>query len=230
VPDPKIKTKPVNLNSRIHKGQRFALFKLSIQAGTLDHENKAALNAIRDDLAELKRDFHLHAELEEKFIHPFLYERVPGAAKEIELDHQKMHIMIDELVSHFNGIMGRPNTFEKIGELCLEFYLALNRFISFYLAHIDKEDERIQPTLWVVCTNEELGATFSKMVASQSPQELMYNLSIMIPALNIEELTGRIAMAKSSMSPTAFKEVCELAQSLLDPQTWSTLKLRVGIE
>ena len=216
--------------SRPHKGQRFALFRLATRAGTLDHNDKATLNAIHDNLAELKDEFHLHAELEEKFIHPLLYERVPGAAKDVELDHRNMHIMLDELVNHFNGIMGRSNTFEKIDELCLEFYLALNRFISFYLAHIDKEEESIQPALYIVCTKEELGSTFSKLVANQTPQELMYNLSINIPAQTIGELTERFKMAKSSMPPAAFKAACELAQSLLDPKTWATLKLHVGIE
>lgn len=56
--------------------------------------------------------------------------------------------MFDELVNHFDGILGKPMEFDKLGELCLEFYRALNRFISFYLGHINKEEEYIQPAIW----------------------------------------------------------------------------------
>ncbi len=45
----------------------------------------SAINAIHDSLVELKGEFQLHAELEEEFIHLFIYEKVSGTAKAIEL-------------------------------------------------------------------------------------------------------------------------------------------------
>jgi hypothetical protein len=107
--------------------------------------------------------------------------------------------MFDELVDHFDGIMGRASEFDKLGELCLEFYRALNRFISFYFVHINKEEEHIQPALWAVCTGDELWTAMGRILASLSPQEAMYDLNLIIPADNAEGLAELYLVAKDSI-------------------------------
>jgi len=60
---------------------------------------------------------------EETIIHPFLVERVSGAAKDLEDNHKNIERMFDELVNHFDGIMSKPIVFDELGER-LEFYRA----------------------------------------------------------------------------------------------------------
>jgi hypothetical protein len=211
----------------IHKGQRLALFRLSIRAGALDHNTKKDIKAYGDDLAELRNEFRLHVKHEEGYVHPFLVERVPGAAKDLEDDHKIVERMFDELVNHFDGILGRSNDFNKLGELCLEFYRALNRFIAFYLVHINKEEEYVQPALWAVCTEDELRMILGRILASLSPKDAMQDLNMIIPADNVDGLAELYLVAKDSIPLEGFKAACDLAQNLLSPQVWDSLKSRI---
>ncbi len=225
--DSKPINKPLNMYAGIHKGQRSALFQLSMRAGALDHNDMKYFKAFRDDLAELRNEFRLHVKNEETYVHPFLIERVPGAAKDLKDDHKNVERMFDELVSHFDGILSKSMEFKKLGELCLEFYRALNRFISFYLVHINKEEEYIQPALWTVCTGDELWTTMGRILAGLSPQEAMRDLNMMIPADNIDGLSELFLVAKDFIPPEGFKAACDLAQRLLNPAAWASLKSRI---
>jgi len=151
-------------------------------------------------------------------------------ARDLEEDHRNMHLMFDDLVRHFDGIADREATFERKNELCMEYYRALNRFISFYLAHIDKEEERVQPALWAVCTPGELGVAFAAILASQNAKEAVQNLTIMVSAMNIGELTGLFVVAKRVAPPELMRVARDIAQKNLDPQAWEALRSRVGFE
>jgi len=228
--EPRAMSKPPDIYSGIHKGQRLALYRLAMRVGVLDHADKVAVEAFRGDIADLREEFYLHAEHEEKQLHPFMQDRVPGMAKDLEDDHRNMHIMFDDLVSHFDGIADRVDSFEKKDELCLEYYRAVNRFIAFYLAHIDKEEEKVQPALWAVCTPEELGAAFADILASQTPKEAQLNLTIMFSAMNIGELTNLMMAAKRAVTPQMLSAVRDVAQKTLAPQTWNALRSRAGLD
>jgi len=221
--------KPLNMYAGIHKGQRLALFRLSMRAGALDNNDKKDFKSFRNDLAALRDEVREHIKHEETYVHPFLRERVPGAAKDLEDDHRDTERMFDELVDDFDGIMGKPIEFDKLFELCLEFYRALNRFITHYLVHINKEEEYIQPALWFVCTGDELWKAMCKILASLSPQQAMQDLSIIIPADNIDGLVELYLVAKDAIPPEGFKAACDLAQRLLSPPVWDSLKLRIGV-
>ena len=214
----------------IHKGQRSALFKLSMRAGVLDNNDKQDFQAFRNDLAAMRDEIKEHIKNEETYVHPFLRERVPGAAQDLEDDHRDTERMLDELVNHFEGIMGKSIEFDKLGELCLEFYRALNRFITHYLVHINKEEEYIQPALWFVCTGDELWTAMGRILASLSPQEAMQELSLIIPADNVDGLAELYLVAKDAIPPEGYKAACDLAQRLLNPPVWDSLKSRIGVE
>jgi Hemerythrin HHE cation binding domain len=223
-------SKPPDIYSGIHKGQRLALFRLAMRVGALDHADKKAVEAFRRDITDLREEFFLHAEHEEKLLHPFMQDRVPGMARDLEEDHRNMHLMFDDLVRHFDGIADGEAGFERRNELCLEYYRALNRFISFYLAHIDKEEERVQPALWAVCTPGELGAAFAKILASQTPKEAQLNLTLMFSSMNIGELTDLLMAAKRVVTPQMLSAVRDIAKATLDPQSWDALRSRAGLE
>jgi len=157
-------------------------------------------------------------------------DRLPGIAMELEEDHKRMHLMFDDLVHHFEGIAERAATFERRDELCLEYYRAFNRFITFYLAHTDKEEERVQPALWALCTGEELGIAYGKILASQTPKEVVQNLTIMISAMNINELTYLFTAAKRAAPPEMLRVARDIAARTLDPRAWDAIRSRAGLD
>ena len=214
----------------IHKGQRGRFFKISAQAGTIDYADQKSLDMFHDELTSFKEHMRLHAALEEKYVHPLLSERVPGGAKKLEEDHRNINQQFDDLVTHFNAIRSKPADFETRRELALEFYRAWNRFVSFYFMHINEEEESVQPTLWKLCTNEELANTFRTILASQKPNELKYNLEIMLPAMNLDERAKTINAARASAPPEMFQAVLKVAEQVLSPDEWADLKSKIGIE
>jgi iron-sulfur cluster repair protein YtfE (RIC family) len=214
----------IDLYTGIHKGQRDYLSKFSKQAGTLDINDPKALTKLSTDYEELIEHFKIHAALEEQHIHPLLYDRIPEGAKDLEQDHRRQEQILEDLGKHLKNLSEKPVDFEKRGEIALEFYRGFNRFISIYLAHINKEEEVIQPSLWKLCTSGELLNVFNTIIASMEPQMLMLNLSIMIPAMNIDERTILLKGIKASAPPEAYKGVTALAQRVLSPEEWDELK------
>jgi hemerythrin-like domain-containing protein len=204
-------------------------FKISKTAGTMDINNQNALSLLESELISFQENMRLHADLEETFIHPLLSERMPGGADKLNEDHRIMHKQLNDLIACFREMKEKPNDFEKRQDLALEFYLAWNRFLSFYMNHINYEEENVMPSLWRLCTNDELINTFKQILAKQTPQELMGNLGMMLPAMNPSERVGILSQGRANMPPEAFQEVLKLAESVLTQEDWSSLKTTLKI-
>jgi hemerythrin-like domain-containing protein len=194
----------------IHKGQRSRIFDIAMKAGTIDYTDQDALDRFCSELTAFREHMCLHASLEEKLIHPLLSERVPGGARKLEKDHRVMHQQLDDIVAQFEGVRARSAESEMHRELVLEFYRAWNRFISFYFIHINEEEENVQPTLWKICTDKELAETFKAILASQNPEELKYDLQIMLPAMNMYERAEIINAGRANTPPQVFKAFSRL--------------------
>ena len=214
----------IDFYTGIHKGQRDYLSKFSKKAGILNINDPEALTKLSTDYEELIGHFKVHASLEEQHIHPLLYDRIPEGAIGLEQDHKRQEQILEGLAKHLKNLSEKPVDFEKRGEIALEFYRGFNRFISIYLAHINKEEESIQPSLWKLCTPGELLNAFNTIISSMEPQVLMLNLSIMIPAMNIDERTILLNGIKVSAPPEAYKGVTALAQRVLSPEDWDELR------
>jgi hypothetical protein len=171
----------------------------------------------------------LHASLEEKFIHTVLSQRVPGGARQLEEDHRVMRQEFDDLIAHFDGIRAKPVDFEKRGELALEFYRAWSRFMAFYFMHIDREEEQIMPVLWKLCTVEELAETHKLMITSQKREELVEDFEMILPNANLQERVEILGTVQVTMPPEAYQEFLKLAERILEPNDWTTLKTKLGL-
>jgi len=222
-------TGQLDLYVGIHKGQRGKFFEIARKAGRMDHSDQGSLGRLYEELVAFREHMRLHALLEEKFIHPLLSERVPGGARKLEEDHRVINQQFDDILTQFDGIRARPAEPETHGELLLEFYRAWNRFISFYFTHINVEEESVQPTLWKVCTAKELADTFRSILASQNPEELKYNLQIMLPAMNVYERAEIINAGRANIPPQAFQGFLKLAEQILGPEDWTALKPKIGL-
>lgn len=213
----------------IHKGWRNRLFQISVKAGRQDYSDQASVDAFHDELQAMAAGIRLHDHnMEEKFIHPLLSGKVPGGAERLDKQHRHVDHVLSNLLTHLDGIRSKPASFEKRQNLGLEFYLALNRFISFFFIHMDQEEECIQPALWRLCTVEELETVWKAIIANQTPGEAMENLGMILSSANLDELTHLLLFAKASLPSDRFEFGLEFAQSVLAPHDWSRLKPRVG--
>lgn len=227
-----ISAKPVThpeLYAPVHKGIRSRLFQISIDAGKMDYSDDKALDVFHPELASIVSFIRLHHTLEEKFFHPLISDRVPGGAARLEEDHRVVEVMLTRLTAHYEGLIAKAGSFEKQSRVGLEFYLAFNRFITFFLDHINFEEEEIQRELWDLCTMNELMTAYGKALGSQTMEQLTQSLEIMLPTLNLDELTGIFMGAKSGMPPEVFRMASDMAQRKLDISRWTVLKARLGI-
>jgi hypothetical protein len=220
----------VDLYTNIHKGQRVRFSMISKMAGSLDANDQTALTALEGELVSFREHMFLHAGHEEKVIHPLLSERVPGGANRLNEDHRVMHRQFDELVACFAEIKDKPTDFEKREELCLEFYLSWNRFLSFYFDHINYEEEYVMPTLWKLCTSDELVDTFRKVLADQTPKELMDSYGMMLPATSPAERVMILKRGQATMPPEAFKGTLKVAEHVLTHDEWVSLRKMIKLE
>jgi hemerythrin-like domain-containing protein len=217
-------TKPIDLYTSTHKGQRLKFSEISNAAGTLNINDQNKLNSLEVALVSFRDHMYKHASLEEKFIHPLLAERVPGGADRLEEDHRVMHKQFENLVACFGELKKKLTDFEQRDELSLEFYRAWSRFISFYLDHIDFEEDHVMPLLWKLCTHDELAGRFRQIVTDLTPNQFMYNLEIILPALNPAERFMTLKMGQTTMPTEAFQAVLNVAERVLSPEDLASLK------
>ena len=211
----------IDIYTSIHKGQRARFLDIMMRAGTLANDDTESLNSLHRELTKFKEHMFLHASLEEKFIHPMLSERVPGGARKLEDDHRMMHQQFDDIAAQLDVIRARSTESEMRSNVILEFYRAWNRFISFYFTHTNEEEENVQPMLWKVCTAKELDEAHKAMITSQNPEELEYDLQIMLQAVNTHERPEIFYAARVSMPPQVYQGLLAAAERILSSKDWA---------
>jgi len=217
----------VDVYTNVHKGQRCKFSSISMKAGNIDCADQNAMDKLQEELESFREHLRLHAAHEERFIHPLLSERIPGGSSKLNEDHRIMHMQLDDLLADFKGIKTKFSNFEKQQELLLEFYRAWNRFIAFYFAHIDYEEENIQPSLWKLCTSEELAGAFKQILANQTPEELMSDLEMMLPALSLSETVALFKAGRANLPPQTSEAFLKIAERVLNSSDWTALKSKL---
>lgn len=214
----------VDFYTDTHKGQRLRFSMISKAAGTLNLNDPKGITKFEDELSAFRKNMYFHASLEEKCIHPLLAKRIPGGADKLNDDHRIMHRKFDDLVACFGELKIKPDDFDKRDDNLLEFYRAWSRFISFYFTHIDYEEEYAMPSLWKLCTNDELVEVFKEIMASSTPEESMENLAMMLPAITPMERVDILQQGRAVMPPESFQAALKIAEGVLTPEEFTSLK------
>ncbi len=132
-------------------------------------------------------------------------------------------------MNYIGGILAMPQMYERKAAHMQEFYLSLNKLISEYLDHIGYEEDYVLPNLWNLCTNDELkaaGATYQG-IAQPSPEEMKYDMELMIGGISLDNLTQILLTVKSVAPPQALQLWVATAQRILAPDVFAKLKARL---
>jgi hemerythrin-like domain-containing protein len=218
----------IPLYSGIHKGQRRWLADLSIGAGRTDFSKQEEVDFLIQEMKAFTEHLKEHADLEERFIHPTLGGIVASCPRGIEAEHRTQHLDLEDLIKSLEMIKQMPKDHENLPKIGHEFYLALNRFVSTYLKHIDFEEDHVQQILFNDCTPEELLNIFKNILAAQPPPVLMANLKLMVSGLNLPETIGLFTMAKSLMPASTFQQMISYVSSSIEPQKWAMIQAQLG--
>lgn len=216
--------------SNVHKGQRMRFYEIAMQTGTLDFADQKAVSSLYSEVKLMREQIRLHVRGEEQILHPIVKERCPSEARKLEEDHRSIDQQFDDLILNLDAIKATSIDFEKRREMVLEFYRALNRFISFYLVHINKEEELIQPALWELTTTEELLAAYKALIQdSQNSDQPLEHFKMMLMATNLYERADIVLWTKALNEPEVFPFILEQVQKVLAPEDWEALKTKLEI-
>lgn len=216
----------VDLYRDIHKGIRGELFALTERAGNLD----PSCDADRADVAaHVHRVVELlvsHAEHEDGHIQPAIELHLPRLAEQIAGDHERIETRIEVLAEQAEAAAtttGNPRWNAH------RLYVDLAAFTGTYLAHQDLEERVVMPALEEIIGPDAALGIHQAIIASIPPDEMAASLSVMLPAMNIDDRTELLGGMQAGAPAEVFAGVWGLAGSVLEPRDHEALADRLGL-
>ncbi len=214
----------VDVFVNVHKGLRRGLLGLALQIGQVDWKEKEEVRALAEEMAKIFHFLKEHAANEDDIQFPLLEQRAPAAVSREKAVHRILEEELKQLEAEWKKVQESPDP-EESG---YEFYLAYNRFLSGYLAHMDREETDMTWDFYKLFSDEEIKTGFQKIIARTPPKDMEMMLGYMIPAMNGSERFGFLSNLKQAAPADVFERVKDLAQKVLTPKDWEKLLARLG--
>jgi hypothetical protein len=211
----------------VHKAIRVELFSVTSEAGRVDPSDQAARMALADHVKWVVEWLAQHAHHEDVYIEPDLCRLMPDLAAVVRNDHISFDTRCDSLLELATDAVSATGTARR--RLGHRLYLDLALFTSDYLAHQDIEERLIMPCLEAALGLPRILEIQHSILASISPEDMGTALSLMIPAINLDDRAEMLGGIRSEAPPEAFDAVWALAGSVLTPDQHRDLGLRLGI-
>lgn len=212
----------------IHKGIRAELFALTGDAGRVDPADDCGVAALADQVRRVVAFLVSHAEHEDAEIQPVIEVRRPALAATIAADHAVIEARMGRLVELASTVTATPASERR--SPAHELYVELAAFTGAYLLHQDLEERVVGPAL-----EAELGVVgvlgvHQRIIASIPPQELAESLAVMLPAMNVDDRCDMLGGIRAEAPPEAFGAIRSLARSVLAPDDFRALDVRLGLD
>jgi len=211
-----------------HKGLRLALSRLVIQIGQTDFADFASS---RETIAALRCQMafsEAHLNHEEHEIHGPLNERAPGSVMALDAahaHHRASFVWIEELMQRIDNAIGDER--RRLGR---DLYLRFTQFVAEDFEHMAEEEKVTLPLLWEHFTDEELMAMEGRIVAGLKPEQAIFSIGLMIPAMNPAERIRFLSFARSSAPRPAFDALLNQAvRPALDEEAFADLSEGLGL-
>ncbi|HEU4841806.1 MAG TPA: hemerythrin domain-containing protein [Ilumatobacteraceae bacterium] len=211
----------------IHKGIRAELFALTGSAGTLDPSDTVGWIALAEHTSAMERTLSDHAHHEDTFIDPVLREHLADLAEVVVSDHERLDRTFADIVEIARG--GADAGAIERRRLAQLAYLQLSSFTSCYLAHQAIEELDISPALERAVGPDAIVAIHMAIIGSIPPDEMAQTLTMMLPAMNVDDRTELLAGMQASAPPAAFDAVVGLAGSVLTPADFGAVARRLEL-
>jgi iron-sulfur cluster repair protein YtfE (RIC family) len=208
----------------IHKGIRAELFGVTGAAGSVDPQDERAVGALTQRVRGLVTLLDGHAAHEEQFLTPLIQRQSGSLASAITDDHGALEGQIHQLASALETLpSGGPARRLAVHR----FYLGVASFTSAYLEHQAAEELDVMPALATGYTVGELSKVNDAIVSHIPPEAMAASLSLLLPAMNVEDRTEMLAGVKASAPAPAFAGILGIARSVLAPADYEVLATRV---
>jgi hypothetical protein len=211
-----------------HKAIRSALLSAITAAGSIDPADGAARAQVGEQVRTIAHFLDSHAEHEDKFVVPVLETHAPQLAEVV----RTVHPVLDARVAAIRDLTAEVETIDgpRARGAVHGLYLDLSSFTSAYLDHQDFEERQCMPALLAAVPIDELIAIEQAIVASIPPADVPAGLSLMLPAMNVDDRVEFLGGMRAGAPPEVFAGACALAQSVLTPAAWSATASRLGLD
>jgi len=211
----------------IHKGIRAELFALTASAGQVDASDRAAGTDLARHVRSVLELLVTHAEHEDVAIQPAIEAHLPQLAEQIERDHAALETRIaaiDELAATA-AVDARSASRAGYHRI----YLELASFTSAYLAHQDLEERAVMPALEQAIAIDAVLEIHGVIIASIPPEGLAQSLSLMLPAMNVDDRAELLGGMREHAPEQAFAAVWGLTGSILTARDRAAVAARIGM-
>ena len=220
-------TARVDIYVHIHKALR-ALMTDTLQAvGRLDTEDEQEFEQVCQRVLRLAEACENHLTHENESVHTAMEAREPGTSMRIAGEHLEHGVAIEQLRQAVAQMRSCHGTARAQAALALYRQLAL--FVGHNFEHMHVEETAHNGVLWARYTDEELLALNGRIVASLPPEESMFWMRWMIPALTPSERLQVLGGMKAQAPAEAFAAVLDLVRPQLDLHAWAKLTGGLGM-
>lgn len=216
----------LDLYRNIHKAIRSEMFSVTLDAGRTAPDGDG-LTAVADRLHGLVRLLVSHAEHEDEHVQPHIERHAPTLAAIIERDHPVLESQLARLEVLADRAAGAARAEQRA--MAHRLYLSLSSFSAAYLVHQEFEEAVVMPALGDAMTVDELAAVEHAIVSSIPPDEMRVALSLMLPAMNVDDRTELLSNMRAGAPPEVFAGVVALAESVLERPDFVELASRLDI-
>ncbi len=221
-------TVPFDLYRDIHKAIRVNLFEVVVEAGNVDPHDCAARTAHATRVHDLVKFLVFHAEHEDRHVDAAIQQVLPEEAAAIQAEHVALEERMADLIALADLAFEADR--DDARAAMHNLYLDLASFTSAYLAHQDVEERVVMPALWNAFGIEPLLAIHGAILSDIAPDDMAKSLSLMLPAMNIDDRTEMLGGMRASAPPQAFAGVCALAKEVLKDTDFAALSQRLDLQ
>lgn len=220
-------TPRVDMYAGIHKAMRALMSDTLMAVGRMDSQDPQELAAVGERVLELLAFCASHLKHENDFVHTAMEARAPGASARIAHEHE-------DHLTHISSLR------EQVAALCAseaghapalaqQLYLALTLFVAENFQHMHMEETAHNAVLWSRYTDAELVAIHDALVASIPPQDMVYTLRWLVPAMNPAERAGMLTGMQAHAPAPAFAAALGIVRPHLSELEWAKLSRALGL-
>lgn len=211
----------VDLYVGIHKALRALMADVLTAVGRMDTDDESEFEWVSSRVLQLAEVCTSHLTHENEFVHAAMEARQPGASTRIAQEHVAHGEAIAELeaaVRQMRACMG-----EARARAALALYRQLALFVAHNFEHMHVEETAHNQVLWDRYSDAELMELHARLVASLPPEENLFVLRWMIPAMTPAERLEVLGGMKAHAPAPAFAAALDVVQPHLDLRGWAKL-------
>jgi hypothetical protein len=213
-----------DLFTMIHKALRAGLLMLHIEAGRIDWRDPVQVDELAGRWERVATLIRSHAGHEERHLWPLLESKVPGAVAELGVGHDPVDAELAAADALLKTVVADPTPAGG-----LTFYRALNHLVAHLLEHFSAEEPAVMEMLWASCTDAELAAAHSALMAEIPPHEAAWTLELLLRWTSDEEQRRTLREVRAGMPAAAFAGWLDGAEQSLPPDALRQLRRMIDL-